>query len=344
MMDFTAMLAGNDASMSGLQKAALICVTLGEDFAHDVMRSLDEAEQEKLTLAIAQSAAVGREGSEPIVREFNALMQGAEWLSEGGLDYARKLLEDTVGKTKADEILRRIQKDLDDTGLNRLRKADPDQLRQVLRNEHPQTIALIMAHLDPRQCSAVIEKDFEMEFAADILYRIARMEKVSPEMLEIVENALGDQALNLSTQMSVAGGPAHVAEVLNNTGGSMEKELLDHITAENPELSMEIKNMMFVFEDILRLDDRALQQVLQQVEVKDLATALKVATEELTARIMANMSQRAAENLKEEQEMLGPVRVRNVDEAQARVIGIIRSLEEAGEIELATGGEGDELV
>lgn len=329
--------------IDGVRKAAMLCVALGEDFAREILRHLDEKDQEQLSLAIAQEGAVRREVGEQIVREFNTLMLADDAFAMGGIDYARKVLEKTVGPTKAEEMIRRIQREMNEDGLKRLRKVDPEQLRTILRNEHPQTIALIMAHLDPQQCSAILD-GIEPDLAADVLFRIAKMEKVSPDTLRIIENALGGLALNMSTQMSAAGGPAHVAEVLNHTHSSLEKDLLEKISERRPELAQEIKSLMFVFEDIIKLDDRAIQKIVGKVDTKDLATALKVASEELTSKILANMSQRAGDNLREEQEMLGPVRVRDVDAAQARIITVIRQLEEEGEVVISTGGEGDELV
>jgi flagellar motor switch protein FliG len=335
--------AVDTSRMSGIKKAAILCMALGNEFATRVMISLPENEQERLASEIARQQTVSREVSQAVVGEFNTMMQGAMWLAEGGMDYAKQLLIDSVGSSRAEEMLARIRKELDETGLARLRKADPEQLRTLLRGEHEQTIALILAHLDPRQSAAVLA-GFEPDLASDVLFRIAAMDKVSPEMLEIIEKALGGHALDLSTRMSRAGGPASVAEVLNNTAPTFEKDLLERIAERSPELSQEIKNLMFVFEDIVKLTDVDMQKLIEKVDKKDLAYSLKTASEDIKGRLLGNMPKRMREQLEEEVGLLGPVKVKDVDAAQSRIVATIRSLEDQGIIQINYGGEGDELI
>jgi flagellar motor switch protein FliG len=241
-------------------------------------------------------------------------------------------------------VLKRIQNQLADTaGLQRLRNADPQQLGSLFRNEHPQTIALILSHLSAPQTAAVI-KELEPTLGSEVLFRMARMDKVSPEMLLLIERALGDTDLTMSQGMSPSGGPQAAAAVLNLMSTSLEKELLDGVASRDPALADQIKNLMFVFEDIATLDDRALQRLLREVDGKELALALKAASEELKTRIKGNMSQRAVTALTEEMEMLGPVRMRDVEAAQANIITQVRKLEEAGEIVLNGGGTDDVVI
>lgn len=329
--------------LTPIKKAAILCIALGESFAQQVMQRLSEREQERLTLAIAQLGVVPPEIVEQVVTEYNELLRGAQLYAEGGIDYARKILVATLGEARANEILRRVQKELDDHALGNLRRADPEQLRTLLRGEHPQIIALILANLDPRQAAAVVG-GFEPDFGAEVLYRVATMDKVSPELLETVERSLGNDALQMMTEMSRAGGPAAVAEVLNNITGTLEKELLSRIAERDADLSQAIKDMMFVFEDIVRLSDRDLRKVLTEADRRDLALAFKTASDAVKTKILSNMSQRAKEALDDEMDILGPVKLRDVDAAQARIITLIRQMEERGEIEISMGGDRDEII
>jgi flagellar motor switch protein FliG len=231
-----------------------------------------------------------------------------------------------------------------ETGLKRLRRAAPDVLMSVLRGEHPQTLALILAHLDIRQAAGVIEA-MEPELAADVLFRVARMEKVSPEMLALVETGLGSKAdLSLSQEMTLSGGPSSVANVLNLTTPSLEKTLMEALGVRDADLANQIKGLMFVFEDLKLLDGRAMQRVLRDIESKELALALKAASDELKQHILKNMSERAAAALTEEMEYLGPVKVKDVEAAHLRIVQSVRALEEAGEIVISGRGGADDVI
>jgi flagellar motor switch protein FliG len=324
--------------LSGRQKAAILCMALGAENAAKITQRLTNDEVELISYEIARMDRVEPETAENVLLEWIESAVASEALSNGGVDYAREILEKAFGAPKASTILKRVVTQLaDSAGLVRLRNADPQQIANMFRNEHPQTIALILAHLQPQQTAAVV-KELDPALGGDIAFRMARMEKVSAEMLLLIEKSLGtDTDLEFQRGMSRAGGPAAVAAVLNLLQGALEKQILERISDEDPDLSTQIKNLMFVFEDLISIDDVAVQRVLRDVETKTLALALKGASGELKVRIMGQMSQRAVAGLKEEMEMLGPVRMKDVEAAQAQVVNQARALEEAGEIILNAG-------
>jgi flagellar motor switch protein FliG len=260
------------------------------------------------------------------------------------VETARQILESALGPVRAASVLKRIESELRETeGFRNLQQADPQQLASVLRNEHPQTIALIMAHIHPPLVADVLKR-LDPVLGGDALFRMARMEKVHPEVLQVVDRSLThDTTLSLSQDMTVAGGPSSVAAVLNLVPSSLEKELLSGIERQDQELCEEVKSLMFVFEDIQHLDDRSLQRLLRDGETKELALALKVASDPLRDRIRSTMSQRAVSALDEEMEFLGPVRLRDVETAQAAVVKQVRALEETGEVTIS-GGSDDIVV
>lgn len=329
--------------LSGAQKGAVLFMTLGTEVSARVMQSLSQEEQELISRAIADTPRVGTETVTKVLSEFGNVARAVESVAQGGVDYARGVLEQAVGPGRAKEILDRIQDHRVQLGLKGLKKAPPDLLMTVLRGEHPQTIALILAHLDVRQSSGIIES-MDTELAGDVLYRVARMEKVAPEMLQVIEAGLASKAdLSLSQEMTLSGGPQAVANVLNFTTGTLEKSLIESIGGRNEDLATQIKNYMFVFEDLRLLDGRSMQRVLRDIDGKELALALKAATDDLKDHIRGNMSERAGAALSEELEYMGPVRVKDVEAAQSKIIQSVRALEEAGEI-IVTGRGGDEDV
>ena len=330
--------------LTGRQKLAVVCMAVGPEHAAKLTSQLEAEEAEQITYEIAQMERVPRETMERVLAEWLEATLGVASLTTGGMQYARDVLERAFGKAKADQILKRIQVQLADTvGLTRLRKADPQQLATTLRGEHPQTAALVLAHLDSSHTAAVL-REMPTAFGGDVLYRMARMEKVSPDMLQLIERALSSETdLNFSQGMQAAGGPAAVANVLNLLSGSLEKELLEGVSDRDATLCEQIKNLMFVFEDLIALDDKSLQRLLREVEAKQLALALKAASEELKAKILGAMSQRAVAALNEEMEFMGPVKMRDVEAAQATIVTQVRKLEETGEIVLSAGGD-DVLV
>ena len=330
----------NGRPLNGRQKVAVLCMAIGTEHAAKVTGGLTPDEAELITFEIAQMDRVPQEVMEAVLAEWLEATLGIASLTTGGLEYAKEVLEKAYGRNRADQILRRITAQLADTaGLYRLRKADPQQLANTLRGEHPQTVALVLAHLDPPHTAAII-RELPVAFCGEVIYRMARMEKVSPEMLQLIERALSSEAdLNFSQGMSAAGGPAAVASVLNLVSGTLEKELLEGVSERDAGLCEQIKNLMFVFEDLVTLDDKSLQRLLREVEAKQLALALKAASDELKAKIMGAMSQRAVAALKEEMEFMGPVKMRDVEAAQAGIVTQVRKLEETGEIVLSAGSD-----
>lgn len=330
--------------LSGPQKAAILCMVLGRDHAARLTERLTPDEVEAISYEIARLEQVSPELSETVMSEWLETARAAESIAMGGVDFAKEILEQAFGSQRASFMFKRLQAQLNESGgLHRLRKVDPQQLGAMLRNEHPQTIALILAHLEAPQTAAVL-REIGPEVGKSVVFRMASMEKVSPEMLELIERALGPETeLNLNQGMRIAGGPQSVASVLNLIPPSLEKELLDGLNREDPKLCEQVKNLMFVFEDIIALDARAMQRVLREIDSKELALALKISSDELKAHILGAMSKRAVEALEEEIEFLGPVRLRDVEGAQVTIVGKVRELEESGEIVISGGGD-DEVI
>ncbi len=331
-------------ALTGAQKSAVLCMSLGTDVASKVMQLLQPEQVEAVSREIAAMPMADTRTVEGVLLEYRQVARAVQSLSEGGLLRASEILEQSFGAHKARQILDKIKEQLTDTGLRKLKKAAPEVLLSVLRGEHPQTLALILAHLDSKQAATVIEV-MDNELASDVLYRVARMEKVAPEMLAVVEQGLASKTdLTLSSEMTASGGPAAVAKVLTLASGSVEKAVIESITQRSHELAQQITNLMFAFEDLTTLDGKSMQRILRDVDSKELALALKAASDELKQHIMKNMSERAASALQEEMEYLGPVRVKDVEAAQTRIIAAVRTLEEAGEIVLSGRGGDDEVI
>ncbi len=333
---------GQDTPLSGRRKAAILCMALGAEQAAKITQKLSNDEVELISFEIAKMDRVDPNVAEGVLVEWVETAIASEALSSGGVEYAREILEKAFNSQKAQSILKRVVSQLADTaGLQRLRHADAQQIANLFRNEHPQTVSLVLAHL-PTPLAAGVIKEFDPLVSGEVALRLAKMEKVSPEMLLLIEKSFGaDSDLDFQQGMSTAGGPAAVAAILNLLQGTLEKQILDKVAETEPALSDQIKNLMFVFEDIRTLDDRALQRILRDVDTKTLAIALKGASAELKGRITTQMSQRASLALAEEMEMLGPMRMRDVEAAQAGVVAQVRALEESGEIVI---GGGDEVV
>lgn len=331
-------------SLTGAQKGAVLCMALGAERSARILQLLSPREVEVISREIASLPVVAADRVSTVLGEFQQVSRAVDSVARGGVDYAQEILESALGPMKAKAILEKIQEQLVDTGLKRLRNAAPEVLSGILRGEHPQTIALILAHLDARQSAGVVQ-EMEPEIAAEVLYRIARMDKISPEMLLLVESGLSSKTdLSLSEEMTLSGGPQAVAKLLNLTGGTLEKQLLEGIEGRNLPIAEQIKSLMFVFEDLLLVDARGIQRVLRDVDAKDLALALKAASNELKMHIRSNMSERAGQALEEEIEMMGPVRVKDVEAAHARIIETVRNLSDAGEIMIAGRGGGDDII
>jgi flagellar motor switch protein FliG len=331
-------------ALTGIRKAAILCMTLGRERAAEIMKLLSAQEVEELGREIAITPGIDPPVVQAVLEEFRGVFQAAEAAARGGVLVAQEILERALGPQRARQILERIHEQIADTGLKRLRKAAPELLTSVLRGEHPQTIALILAHLDARQSAGVIS-NMDQAIAGDVLYRVARMDKISPEMLALVESGLANKTdLSLSQEMTTSGGPQAVAKLLNLTGGTLEKSLLEAIDKKSPDIATQVKNLMFVFEDLRLLDGRGIQRLLREIDGKELALALKAASEELKQHIYTNMSERAAAALKEELEFMGPVKVRDVEGAHTRIIEVLRTLEDQGEILISGRGGEDDVI
>lgn len=332
-------------TLSGPQKVAVLYMALGPEKTARISEKLSAEEVEAIGFEVARMGAIRGEVVEAVLEEWIETMRAAESLAEGGVELARDILEKLYGPQRALQMLKKITGQISEqAGLLRLRKADPQQLASTLRNEHPQTIALVLAHLGPEQTTDIL-KEIPTSVGKGIVYRMARMEKVSPEMLNLIEGELGAEVvLNASVSMTASGGPAAVAAVLNSMPPSIEKELLEGIAEKDLALCEEIKALMFTFEDIVALDVRSMQRVLREVDSRELALALKVASEELKAGIFEAMTQRALASLKDELEIMGAVKMRDVETAQAKIVATVRRLEESGEIVVAMGGGDDVIV
>lgn len=331
------------SDLNGKQKAAILLISLGPDVAAQVFKHLKEEEIEKLTLEIANQRKVTQESKDKVLVEFHQMALAKEYISSGGIDYAREIIEKALGQEKAMMIINRLTSSLQIRPFDFARKTDPAQLLNFIQNEHPQTIALIMAYLQPDQAGTILSA-LPPDRQVDVAKRIAMMDRTSPDVIKDVERILERKLSSLVTQdFTAAGGVDAIVEVLNRVDRTTERTIIENLEIQNPELAEEIKKRMFVFEDIVLLDDRSLQLVLREIDSKDLALALKASSSEVADKVYKNMSKRAAEMLREEIQYMGPVRIRDVEEAQQKVVNVIRRLEESGEI-IVSRGKGDEII
>jgi flagellar motor switch protein FliG len=334
---------GNTRQLTGRQKASVFMISLGPEKSAQVMKYLNEEEIEKLTLEIASVRSIDNEHLESVTKEFTELYMASHYIAQGGIDYAQEVLEKALGNEKAIAIINRLSSNLQIKPFDFIRKTDPTQVLNFIQGEHAQTIALIMSYLDPEQ-AAIILSALPSERQTEVARRIAIMDSTSPEIIREVEDTLEKKISTLGAQdYASAGGINSIVDILNNVDRATEKTILETLEVQDPVLSEEIKKLMFVFEDIIKMDDRSIQLVLREVESKDLALALKGAGEEVKDKVKKNMSKRAAEMLEEEIVFLGPVRLRDVEDAQQRIVTVIRRLEESGEIIISRGG-GDEII
>ena len=337
------MAVAKDKELSGREKAAILLVSLGSDVAPEVYKKLDDATIEMITLEIANLKKVPPDVKLKVLKEAQEILMAREFMARGGVDYARDVLERALGPERAQSLLDRITASLQVRPFDFMRHTDAAQILGFIQNEHPQTIALILSYLEPQQ-AAMILSGLSPIMQADVTKRIANMDRITPEVLREVERVLERKLSSVMGQdFTVAGGIDAVVAIVNSTDRATERNIMEYLEENDPELAEEIKKRLFVFEDAMRLDDRSLQRVLREVDLKELSLALKGASEELKAKFFKNMSKRAAEMLQEDMDFMGPVRVKDVEEAQQKVVNVIRSLEEQGEIVIATGG-GDELV
>lgn len=325
--------------LNGLQKAAIFMIAIGPEKSAKILKYFQDDVIEKISTEIANTAMVNPELKDMVLEEFLQYHEAQHYISRGGIKYAKELLEKTVGPSKANEIIKRLTSRSQIRPFIALQKADPKQVFNFISNEHPQTIALILSYLDP-QMAANIVNALPKEMQSDIAKRIATMERTSPEVVREVETILESKLSSvMSHDFTSAGGIESVVEILNKVDRGTEKSILEDLEKDDPELAEEIRKRMFVFEDIVTLDDNSIRRVLREVDFKELACALKGSSEEVGEKIYRNLSKRANEILKEDIEFLGPVRLREVEEAQQKIVQVIRRLDETGEIIIARGGQ-----
>ncbi|MBF4499939.1 flagellar motor switch protein FliG [Savagea sp. SN6] len=336
-------MAKKEAEMTGRQKAALLLISLGPELSAQVFKHLDEDEMEKLTLEISGVKKVESEVKDQVIEEFHNIALAQDYISQGGIGYAKTVLEKALGKDHAQTIINRLTSSLQVRPFDFARRADPAQVLNFIQNEHPQTIALILSYLEPEQAGMILSS-LSQDVQADIAKRIATMESTSPEVISEIESVLERKLSSTVTQdFTETGGVDAVVEVLNGVDRSTEKTILDTLEIQDPELAEEIRKRMFVFEDIVTLDNRSIQRIIRDLENEDLILSMKVSSEEVKEILFQNMSSRMAESFKDEMEIMGPVRLKDVEEAQSRIVSTIRRLEDAGEIIIARGG-GDDII
>ena len=329
-----------DNKLTGIQKAAILFITLGPEAASGIIKKLSDAEIQKITYEIANTTSVKQDQRTEILEEFVEMNKAKDYILEGGFEYARNLLGKALGSQRAKEILEKVSEATQQYRPFAIaRKADAHQLLNVISNEHPQTIALILCYLQPDK-GAQILSELPEDIQTEVAYRVASMDNTSPMVIKEIEKVLNSKLSSVvRTDMTTIGGVETLVDILNQVDRTTEKNITEGLEREDPELAEKIKQSMFVFEDIITLDDVSIQRVLREVESKDLALALKGCSEEVANAIFRNQSKRAAASLKEDIEFLGPVRLMDVEKAQQKVVSIIRRLEDAGEIIVSRGGE-----
>ncbi len=329
--------------LNGVQKAAVLLIVLGPEKSATIFKHLKDDEIEELTLEIANTRTITPQMKDEVVDEFYEVCLAQQYIAEGGINYAKELLEKSFGADRARDVIGKLTASLQVKPFEFVRKTDPSQLLNFIQDEHPQTIALILSYLAPAQ-SALIISALPPDRQADVAKRIALMDRTSPDIIKEVEKVLESKLASLVNQdYTIIGGVDAVVEILNTVDRGTEKHIMETMEIEEPELADEIRKKMFVFEDILLLDDRAIQRVLRDVDNSDLAIALKGSNEEVQKAIFNNLSQRLAVMSKEDMEFMGPVRMKDVEEAQQKIVNIIRKLEDSAEIVISRGG-GDEII
>lgn len=331
-------------ALSNREKAAILLVALGKEYSSEIYKHLTDEEIEKITLGITSLEQFDSEDREAVLEEFYGMCVAQKYVSEGGIDYARDLLVAAVGEDKADELLTRISSSLQVRPFDFVRRADSKQVFNFIQNEHPQTIALVLSYLEPRQAGPILSS-LTLETQTQVVKRMATMGVVSPEYLREAERILEHKLTSLGvSEETEIGGVDTIVEILNSVDRTTEKEIMDSLGKEDAELTDEIMKKMFVFEDVIKLTNPAIQRVLKEVDNDMLALALKLTDKEIEEKIFENVSSRLKEMLLENMEFMGPVRVRDVEEAQQKIVNVIRRLEESGEIQVSRGGGDDELV
>jgi flagellar motor switch protein FliG len=329
--------------ISGAQKAALLLIALNVEAASEVFKYLDTTEVESISTEISKVKNIPSQVIDLVLDEFYTMVTAREYVLEGGLEYAQALLEKSFGPNIAIEIIEKVKTLTTLKGFDVLKKADSAQLVNFLNKEHPQTIALILSHLNPNQTASAL-KELPEEIRNDVVFRIATLGKISPQTLKQIERVVDEMAgFSMSQSLSKIGGTKSLATILNKTSVSLSKEILQQLELQDAEVATEVKRLMFLFDDIVHIQDKDIQRILREVDRKDLALALKIADEKLKNKIFANMSERAADLLKEELQYMGMVKLKEVEGAQAKIIDVIKAIEETGEISLNLRGSTEEV-
>ncbi len=325
------------------QKAAMLLIALGPEKSSKVFKHLKEEEIEQLTLEIANIKAVSPRVKEEVLQEFYEMCLAQDYIAEGGIGYARQLLEQALGSDKAVEVINKLTVSLQVRPFEFARKTDASQLVNFIQNEHPQTIALILSYLKPAQAALII-RSLPAEMQSDTARRIALMDRASPDVINQIEREFEKRLSTLvSEDYTTIGGIDSIVEIINQVDRTTEKNIMENLEIEDPELAEVIRKRMFVFEDIIMLDPKSIQRVLREVDNHQLAIALKGAGESVKSVIMENVSKRLASMIEEDLEYMGPKRVKEIEEAQQQIVNIIRKLEDAGEI-VTSRGAGDEVI
>jgi flagellar motor switch protein FliG len=333
-------------TLKGIEKAAILLVAIGEERASEIFRYLGDGEVEALSLEIAKSRKVPTNVSREVIGEAVETVLAEDYIAEGGVDYARSILERSLGANRAEELIGRLSATIERRPFEFLRRTPPEQIHVFLRNEAPQTIALVIANLHTTLAAEVLSF-LEPEEQAEVARRVAKMAETRPEVVSQVESVMRQKLSNVIAQeYAAAGGVKSLADILNHSDRTTERNVLDELAKTEAELAEEVRLLLFTFEDVVKLDDRSIQMVLKEVDQKDLAIALRGVSEEVRGRIFSNMSERGSELLREEIEFQPPQRKRVIEEAQGRIVGVVRRLEEAGAVVLSRGGGGgdDELL
>jgi flagellar motor switch protein FliG len=330
--------------MTGLRKAAVMLVQMGKEQSAKVLGQMRQAEVEELTAEIMRLGTIESDIVESVLEEFHDMAVANRFAAQGGMDYAKELLEASLGREAAEAAMDRLSAAFVEMPFGFLQKADPRQVLSFVQDEHPQTIALVLAHMPATMASQILS-GLAGELQADVAHRIAVMDRTSPDIIRQVEATLERKLSSVlqPSDLSAVGGLQPLVDIINRADRATERLIMEGLAARDPELAEEVRSKMFMFEDITTLDDRAVQLVLRQVETNDLATALKGVRDDVREKVTRNLSERAAENLVEEIDMLGAVRLRQVEESQAKIVQVIRALEESGQI-MIRRGEDDEFV
>ena len=336
-------MARRDSELSGMQKAAILLIALGPEKSSAIFKNLKEDEIESLTLEIANTRSVAPQVKEAVLEEFYQVCLAQQYISEGGISYAKDLLEAALGPEKARDVISKLTVSLQVRPFEFIRKTDPSQLLNFIQDEHPQTIALILAYMPVQQAAQVISS-LPSEKQADVAKRIAQMDRTSPDVIQEVERVLEKKLENLANQdYTIVGGVDSIVDILNSVDRTTNKRIMDDLEVENVELADEIKKKMFLFEDIVKLDDKSIQRVLREVDNNSIALALKGVKADVQEAIFRNLSSRLADMIREDMEFMGPVRIKDVEEVQQSIVDKVRELEERGEIVIARAG-GDEVI